>query len=66
MPPSPWIGSTRMAAVSSSISFADRVEVAEGGVDEAGHQRPQAFVILRLGRGRRSSRACGRGSRLRR
>ena len=29
----------------------DGVQVAERGVDEAGQQRAEAFVILRLGRG---------------
>ena len=34
------------------------VEIAEGGVDEAGHQRPQALVIFGLGRGgQRAERA---------
>ncbi len=30
----------------------DGVEVAEGGVDEAGHQRPESLVVLGLGGGR--------------
>ena len=51
MPPSPWIGSTRMAQVSASISLRDGVEVAERGVAEAGQQRLDALVVLRLGGG---------------
>ena len=53
----------QMAAVSSSISFFTAVQIAERSVDEAGHQRAQAFVILRLGRGGRRRLACGRESR---
>ncbi len=43
-----------MAAVSSSIKRGGGLQVAEGGIGEAGHQRSQARVILRLrgGRGR--------------
>ena len=50
MPPSPWIGSSMTAMVSSSISSRDGVEVAEGGVVEAGQHRLDALVVLRLGR----------------
>jgi hypothetical protein len=42
----------QMAHVSSSISRADGVEVAERGVDESRPQRPEPLVVLRLGRGR--------------
>ena len=40
-----------MAAVSSSISAAVGLQVSERRVGEAGHQRPEALVILRLGGG---------------
>ena len=40
-----------MAAVSSSIRRGGGVQVAERRVGEAGHQRPQALVILGLGGG---------------
>ena len=43
MPPSPWIGSTRIAHVSSSISLRDGVQIAERRVDEAGQQRADAL-----------------------
>ena len=47
-----------MAAVSSSISRAHGLQIAERRVDEAGHQRPEALVILGLGGGRgRAQRA---------
>ena len=41
-----------IAAVSSSISRAVGLQVAEGGIDEAGHQRPEPLMILGLRGGR--------------
>ena len=52
MPPSPWIGSTRTAAVWSSSDVGDGVQVVVGDVGEAGHHRLEARVILGLGRRR--------------
>ena len=40
----------------------DGVEVAERGVAEAGQQRLEALVVLRLAGGARGRRRCGRGS----
>ena len=50
IPPSPWIGSTRTAAVWSSMRRGDGVEVVVGDVGEAGDHRLEARVILGLGR----------------
>ena len=63
MPPSPWIGSIMMAAVSSSISLRHGVQIAERSVDEAGHQRARALRDTSAGPWRRSRPACGRESR---
>ena len=51
MPPSPWIGSTRMRAGLAVDQLGDGVEVAERGVAEAGQQRLDALVVLRLAGG---------------
>ena len=51
MPPSPWIGSTRTAAVSSSIAAATAPQIVIGNIDEARHHRLEAGVVLGLGGG---------------
>ena len=55
MPPSPWIGSIRIAAVSGPTAARDRVEVAERQVVEARQHRPEALDHLL--RARRRDRA---------
>ena len=50
-PPSPWIGSIRIAAVSGPIGFLHRLEIAERHLIEALGHRPEAFEVFLLSAG---------------
>ena len=50
IPASPWIGSTRKAAVFGVIARLERVGVAERHADEAGRERAEAVAVLRFAR----------------
>ena len=50
MPPSPWIGSTRNAAVLRADRARERIGVAVGNLSEARRERSETVAILRLGR----------------
>ncbi len=52
MPPSPWTGSIRIAAVSVGDRLLDRVDVVEGHLVETRRLRAEAFEILLLAAGR--------------
>ena len=65
-PPSPWIGSIMIAAVSGPMARLDRLEIAERHLIEALDLRAEAFEIFLLPAGRDASPACGRGRRPRR
>ena len=51
MPPSPWIGSIRMAAVSRADRRLDLRDVAERHAVEAGQNGPETFEMLLLAAG---------------
>ena len=63
MPPSPWIGSIRMAPVSGVIARSQRLVIAERDLVEALDLRAEAFEVLLLAAGRdRRERAAVEGA----
>ncbi len=65
-PPSPWIGSIRIAAVSGAIAALAASRSPNGDLVEALRRPGRSLRDISSGRRRRASRACGRGRRLRR
>ena len=51
MPPSPWTGSIRIAAVASVIAALTRLDIAERHLIEAGRLGAEAFEIFLLAAG---------------
>ena len=63
MPPSPWIGSIRIARGLRADRRLDRLEIAERHLVEAFERRPEAFEIFRIAAGReRRQRAAVEGA----
>ncbi len=63
MPPSPWIGSIRIAAVSGADRRLERLAIAERHLVEALDLRSEAFEIFLLAAGRdRGERAAVEGA----
>ena len=54
-PPSPWIGSSRMAHVCGDVAVLQRLDVVERHVDEAARQRAKRLAVARRA-GRRDRR----------